>query len=104
MIVMASVILAAVALAWFEVYGLLQESNRVAAHLEISKLTAVVARFQRRTGHPPRSLDELIPGDLLGFRPDPWGNAFIYRRSSEEFEVRSAGPDGVVGTDDDVTL
>jgi general secretion pathway protein G len=37
---------------------------------------------------------------------DPWGNAFRYERpgahNASTFDIRSAGPDGAFGTDDDV--
>lgn len=36
---------------------------------------------------------------------DPWGNAFLYRapgQVNETVDVRSAGPDGVAFTDDDI--
>ncbi|MBK8098354.1 MAG: hypothetical protein IPK26_14690 [Planctomycetes bacterium] len=35
---------------------------------------------------------------------DPWGNAYVIRQSKDRMEVRSAGPDGVFDTADDVIV
>jgi general secretion pathway protein G len=40
---------------------------------------------------------------------DPWGNPIWYTRgdnltNDKDFELRSAGPDGIYGTDDDIVL
>ena len=37
---------------------------------------------------------------------DPWGNPYIYSapgKNGNLFEIRSAGPDGIVNTEDDIT-
>lgn len=48
--------------------------------------------------HGPYYIDGAIP-------KDPWGNDYIYRNPGAHtaFDVFSAGPDGRVGTEDDVT-
>ena len=33
---------------------------------------------------------------------DPWGHDYVYQRVESGFEVLSAGPDGIVGTEDDI--
>lgn len=42
-----------------------------------------------------------------GLRNDPWGKPYIYRYPSERgrggYDLFSAGPDGVEGTEDDIT-
>ena len=34
---------------------------------------------------------------------DPWGHRVVFNPRGDEFELRSAGPDGVIGTADDIT-
>ncbi len=34
---------------------------------------------------------------------DAWGNPYEYRLSRQTFDIRSYGPDGVRGTEDDIT-
>ena len=58
----------------------------------------------------PRSLNELYGGDrnyVRELEKDSWGNPYNYQppASAEkaDYKVWSSGPDGVSGTDDDVT-
>ena len=40
-----------------------------------------------------------------GLKPDPWGNAYAYQRDPDDenhYVVKSAGPDGAFGSDDDI--
>lgn len=103
MVFLAVTIFAVVGVTCFEVYGLTEQSKEASAHLELSKLTDGIEWYQRHEGRLPGSLQELVPEYVREVRPDPWGNAYVYSRTSETFEVRSAGPDHVSGTDDDVT-
>jgi hypothetical protein len=57
----------------------------------------------------PTTLDDLTTPDARGLKylaqsVDPWGNAYVLRVAADgrTFEVRSAGPDGKLDTDDDV--
>lgn len=41
-----------------------------------------------------------------GLKSDPWKNAYVYRNDSDDptqYELLSAGPDGQMGTEDDIT-
>lgn len=43
-----------------------------------------------------------LKGELV---PDPWGNPYVYSRDPENprlYTLRSAGPDGQIGTEDDI--
>ena len=60
----------------------------------------------------PQSLDALTKDQADGMPPlieaknlnDSWGHPFQYKRvSSYKFEIRSAGPDGQMGSADDIT-
>jgi len=76
-----------------EEYRLTMLSERLGAHM--------------REGKPfPTRLDEFaapVPEVPWLSTCDPWGHRVRLSRSEREFELRSAGPDGVFGTADDVT-
>lgn len=84
--------------------GQLVRANRGATILELRRLKDTVEKYQRQNKKLPASLEDLVPRYIDRIVPDPWGNAYLYTRSSETFEVRSAGPDKVPGTEDDVTI
>jgi general secretion pathway protein G len=57
--------------------------------------------------NPPADLADVSKwnGPYLGneIPPDPWDNPYMYERIDQNsFRVYSAGPDGQVGTDDDI--
>jgi hypothetical protein len=59
-------------------------------------------------GESPRTVQELA-SDLMrdnrgSLRFDAWDRPFAFTRSGERYELRSAGPDGSIGTSDDLTL
>jgi hypothetical protein len=66
------------------------------AQAELDALAARVAAGARDAGELPETLAEAPP-------KDPWGQPVDYSRSSPDRAVlRSAGPDGRLGTKDDV--
>jgi len=75
-----------------EQYRLTMLSERLGAHL--------------REGHPfPVSVDEFAPpiAEVPWLSTcDPWGHRVRVARQGREFELRSAGPDGVFQTEDDL--
>lgn len=53
--------------------------------------------------HSPHALDDQrIRGLQAHYAVDPWGNAYRIESSKTDASVRSAGPDRVLDTDDDV--
>jgi general secretion pathway protein G len=87
----------------------------------LKMLHAAVNQFKMDTGRFPNEdvgLMELVeqPADITNWEPggyletteipaDGWGNPFIYEaypESGKEFAIRSAGPDGEEGTEDDL--
>jgi len=51
-------------------------------------------------GGLPSSLEE-----VFGRQPrDPWGRPIIYRREGSGFQLISKGPDGLEGTEDDISI
>ncbi len=93
----------------FFVFGALDQANVKTAGLEISQMEGMVNSYYLMSSphRLPDSLQELTTGPsplTKEINLDPWGNEYIYKKiSNREFEIISAGPDGVEGTEDDVT-
>ena len=58
----------------------------------------------------PKSLKDLVGGKrnyVRNLTNDPWGNAYIYKEPTDvlkaDYQIYSAGPDGIAGSEDDVT-
>ena len=52
----------------------------------------------------PSSWDGWLRRDFSGVPEDPWGNIYFLESSRRGFTVGSMGPDGVQGTEDDITV
>lgn len=64
-----------------------------------------VISYQLTTGAYPATLNQLVPNDLTTLPLDGWQRPFIYTLTPNgptPFDLRSAGPDGVAGTADDI--
>jgi general secretion pathway protein G len=111
-------ILAALVLPKFT--GRTEQARVTAAMTQIATFGTALDAFEVDTGTYPRGqngLQALVvqPGDVSGWRGpylksdipmDPWGNAYTYeypgRSNPSGYDLRSAGPDGQVGTGDDI--
>lgn len=102
-------ILAAMVVPQFSGQG---ESARIATtRSSISGIGTALQTYEVEIGHFPDSLDDLTVatktrGALLkkDNLADAWGNQFLYtKKQNFEYEIRSAGPDGQMNTDDDIT-
>ena len=87
--------------------GRSREARIKAAQGDIATLGTQLNLFELDKGRYPNSLSELLTSDRKyiqgGSIPkDPWGNEYIYKPAGEEFTLKSRGPDGIEGTDDDV--
>ncbi len=88
------------------------ESARISAtRASISAIGTAISVYETETSRLPDSLEQLTqstqdrPG-LLRQQDlrDSWGQPFQYRRTGRfEYEIRSAGPDMQMGTEDDIT-
>ncbi|HEX4381411.1 MAG TPA: type II secretion system protein GspG [Myxococcales bacterium] len=58
--------------------------------------------YKRENGRLPARLEDLVPKHLRAMRSDPWGNPYAYYRGEGGSAVVSAGPDGKLGTGDDI--
>lgn len=86
--------------------------RRQAALGQLEQIRQAIEGYRRQFSHVPQSegftalIDELAPRFLSQvIRIDPWSNPFQYRAlGSDQFDLRSAGPDRSFQTDDDVFL
>ena len=101
-------ILAAVVVVNFTGQG---EKARInATRTSIANIGVAISAFDAAKSRLPESLDELTVEDANGAAMldkknlnDSWGTAFQYKKTSKfKYEVRSAGPDAQMGTDDDI--
>lgn len=99
-----------------------QEAKIAAAKADISTLGTLLDAYELDVGHYPygkNGLMDLIvqPRDATGWKgpyikdatampKDPWGNPYVYefpgRHTANGYDLTSAGPDGRLGTDDDI--
>ena len=66
-------------------------------------------RFWDSSGRFPDSLLEAVPPPPglkahESYQYDPWGSAIRYSHTDSSFQIRSAGPDRLVGTNDDLLI
>ena len=96
------------------------DARNAAAISDISSFSSALNMYKADTGQYPTSdqgLDALIhnPGikgwnkayldNMATLKADPWGHPYVYKYPSEhgqEFDIISAGPDGQLGTADDL--
>ena len=94
-----------------------QEAKANATKVQLNSLKQSIDLFQVRMNKLPESLEELRdgPSDAAGkakwvapiiteIPTDAWENALTYSKNGNTYELRSAGIDGQVNTDDDVVL
>jgi general secretion pathway protein G len=111
-------ILAALVLPKFT--GRTEQARVTAAQTQIATFGTALDAFEVDTGSYPRGQDGLMqliaqPADVTGWRGpylksdiplDPWGHAYVYefpgKVNGAGYDIRSAGPDGQSGTNDDV--
>ena len=88
-----------------------QEARITTARTSINAIEEACQVFSmRHNGKLPDQLEELTQGtddqpELLkeSALNDPWGNPYQYQKKGKKVSIRSAGPDGDMNTDDDIT-
>jgi hypothetical protein len=71
--------------------------RRFSASSAVDDIRFKIEVYRAEHGSYPERLD------MVSTRPDPWGNAYIYKLNGGLFVVFSAGPDGKEGTPDDIS-
>ena len=101
-------ILAAVVVVNFTGKG--DEARKQATRTSIAAISTAISTFDATKSRLPDSMDELCAesGDSAALLDkanlsDSWGKPFQYKKISKfKYEVRSAGPDGNMGSEDDL--
>ncbi len=115
-VMLVLVIIAAIAgIAVVNIGGVRVTAFKRAAKAEMSNLKSLIATYDLNVGSLPSTLEALYeqPSDLADpskwsrvsrdpIKPDPWNHPYEYKVNGTEFEIRSLGPDGQSGTDDDI--
>lgn len=72
--------------------------------VRLANLRYRIEGYRLQAGRFPASLEELLPGsaDRDALARDAWGGTFALRPLPNDYELRSSGPDRVLGTPDDV--
>jgi general secretion pathway protein G len=94
-------------------FGSGSNSKVTAAHIEMSNFATALDMFQVDNGHYPNTLSELVvqPRDALNWRQysesiplDPWQHqyAYVFPGKHKIYDLSSMGPDGKLGTADDI--
>jgi general secretion pathway protein G len=100
--------------------GRAEQAKETAAVTQISTFNTALAAFEVDTGSYPREQDGLRalviqPSDVAGWRGpyllsdiplDPWQHPYVYqypgKLNPSGYDIISAGPDGQLGTADDI--
>lgn len=116
-VMLVLVIIAAIAgIAVVNIGGIQERSYRRIASTQISNLGTMLEQYKLEVGSYPTQLSHLheMPSDLADpskwvqylkepVPADPWGRAYEYTVSGTTYEIRSLGPDGQSGNEDDIT-
>ena len=97
-----------------------KEGRITATKVQLQTFRSALAAFEMDNDHYPQGrtgLQDLVQrprearnwrGPYLdgGLPKDPWGNDYVYecpgRHNPQSYDIASAGPDGHLGTDDDI--
>jgi general secretion pathway protein G len=100
--------------------GRTEQAEVASAEMQITNIMNALDHYERDVGRFPATLDDLMrlpalpnpdrwkgPYLRANEQPkDPWGNFFVYvypgPTGPNDFDLYSAGPDGVAGSGDDV--
>jgi hypothetical protein len=76
--------------------------------VRVEEFAWMVDQFRSEQGRLPQNLEEVIrvrnQRIPKRFAEDAWGNRILYRNRDSVYEIRSLGPDGRSGTNDDVVV
>ena len=75
------------------------------SNADVRILASAVRTYYAKQGKLPADLDALVGSELAETPLDAWGNPYELVTGSEPqaFYVRTNGPDGEPGTNDDIT-
>ncbi len=93
-----------------------ERAKKQQAKITLGMLSTMLKQYQMEVNNLPSALAALheMPSDIAdpsnwvkkSDKPiplDPWEHPYEYKLNGSEFELRSLGPDGQSGTEDDIT-
>ena len=86
-----------------------EEARIAATRHSIANIETAVRMYEVTYRNCPDSLDQLTratdshPAMMSGILKDPWGTQYRYSKTVGGYEIRSAGPDRMCETPDDIT-
>ncbi len=96
--------------------GTRENAKKKEAKITLGMLSTSLKQYQMEVNNLPSALAALheMPSDISDpsnwvmklSKPvpnDPWDHPYEYKLNGSEFELRSMGPDGQSGTEDDIT-
>lgn len=100
-----------VALVGPSVWRALFQSRQGVAETQMNNFAQAISMYKLTEKKLPDNLEELTQADEKSGEPylasvpqDPWGNEYEYRKiGRNQYRIRSAGEDGTLETDDDIT-
>ena len=98
----AAIGLAASAAVALGVHDSVAKARSMTAWLDLESLANGAKSYQERVGQFPVRLEQLVPNQVRALSVDPWGRNYASFRGPGGFAIVSAGPDGQLGTDDDL--
>lgn len=79
--------------------------GQIEAQIEMDMIDQAIVAYEEERGALPLSLDDIAP-DLPSseFLTDHWGNRYVYtiNEDGQTYTLQSKGPDGQLGTADDI--
>lgn len=116
-VMLVLVILAAIAgIAVVNLGGIQDSANKKLTQTQISSLKTACEQYRLEVGQYPNSLNDLYeqPSDLPDptkwvqiykepIDPDAWNNELEYENTGSDYTIKSSGPNGQMGDDDDIT-
>jgi hypothetical protein len=110
-------VVAVLYLGWTARVSLQDSTNISITEITLGELRNQVTMYRLRVGSVPQDLEMLVDGptDNVGkskwlspivdeIGKDSWDNEFVYTVKSDGFEIRSAGLDEKINTDDDLVV
>lgn len=99
------------------IFGAQDDANAKATEVQLQSLKDNIKLYRLKVSQMPDTLDALVNGPsdaamkarfgqpIIDAVPkDAWGNDIKYTLNGSTFELRSGGPDGQTGSDDDVVV
>ncbi|MGZ6125611.1 MAG: type II secretion system protein GspG [Myxococcales bacterium] len=80
----------------------MKQARAMTAMLDIRCISSAAEIYRTETGQWPVTLEKMVPRFLKELHVDPWGHNYALYRGEGGIAIVSAGPDGELGTADDV--